>query len=328
MSAAILVLGDALRGAPTPESQEAVGLARRLADSGEPVVALLVGPDATASAASLGTDRALALETPGPPSSALIAAAATAAATAVRARLLLIPGTVRGRALVGRVGAAWDAAAASGATELSSSAEGWRVRRPIHGGRATEELLLEGPRAVVAIRPHSFPSAPASTVAGKVESLPMPSLPPSLSRSTLASVLPSPGGAGPPLSSAPIVVSGGRGLRSAENFRLVDDLAAALGAAVGASRAVTDAGWRPASFQVGQTGQSVAPQLYVAVGISGAIQHLAGIMSSRVIVAINADPQAPIFRVADYGIAGDLFAVLPALTAEIRRVRGPPTGPS
>jgi electron transfer flavoprotein alpha subunit len=256
------------------------------------------------------------------PTGALVARAAVDAANAVGASVVLVGGTARGRDLVGRIAVRWDAAAATGVTELAGSADGWTVRRPTFGGRATQELRLAGPRAVVALRGHAFPLPPPPATPPASEEQAAPALPAGWKVGTVTGFTSTQGGSGPELGEASIVVSGGRGVRAPENFHLIEELAESLDAAVGASRAVTDAGWRPNSYQVGQTGRTVSPQLYLAIGISGAIQHLAGIMSSRVIVAINNDPQAPIFRVADYGIAGDLFQIAPALTQEIRRVRG------
>jgi electron transfer flavoprotein alpha subunit len=253
------------------------------------------------------------------PSNAQIAEAVAKVAREQNARLIVVNGTTRGRDLVGRIAVAFDAAAGTAVTKVEvASDDSVRISRPVFGGRATQELELLGPRAVVSLRGHAFAAGEPSASGASIEPLGLPEGSPD----KVVGFTSAGGGSGPELGEASIVVSGGRGLKSPESFRVVEELAQSLGAAVGASRAVTDAGWRPTSLQVGQTGKSVSPQLYIAVGISGAIQHLVGMMSSRVIVAINSDPQAPIFRVADYGIVGDAAKIVPALTQEIRRVRG------
>ena len=253
---------------------------------------------------------------------AATALAAAEAATEVRAGLVVVGGTSFGRDLVGRLAVRWNAAAANGVTEVKRADDAFEIRRPVFGGRATETRRLEGPRAVLSLRPHAYAAAPESPVEVRPKPVAVGDPDGPVFAPKRTGLEPIPAGAGPSLTDASIVVSGGRGVRAAENFHLVEELASSLGAAVGASRAVTDAGWRPNSFQVGQTGKAVSPQLYIAVGISGAIQHLIGMISSRVIVAINSDASAPIFKVADYGVVGDLFQIVPALTAEVRRARG------
>ncbi|HEV2167149.1 MAG TPA: electron transfer flavoprotein subunit alpha/FixB family protein [Thermoplasmata archaeon] len=322
MTAVVVAVERGVRGL-SADSLESLSAARQIAGTDGAVRAIALGQFPKELLPSVAADRlriVTAFEPPGG-STSVLAAALTEWATESGATVVVVAASPRGRELAGRVAARWDAGVVSGVTEVRGGPDAWTVVRPIFGGRATQELLLPGPRAVVAIRPHAFPPAAAGPSAPEVEERPAPDVAELARSGAVSSETPLEAGAGPGLSSASIVVSGGRGLRSAENFHLVEELAQALGAAVGASRAVTDAGWRPASYQVGQTGVSVSPQLYIAVGISGAIQHLTGMMSSRVIVAINSDPQAPIFRVADYGIAGDLFTVVPALTKEVRRVR-------
>jgi electron transfer flavoprotein alpha subunit len=323
----IMVVGELQGSRLSGTTLEAIGMARQVSPEPGSVVGFLAGSNAKALAADLGrygvgevwcADDARLDAAP----VAVVSRVTADAADAAGATMVLVGGTTFGRDLAGRLAVRWNAAAATGVTEASLADGAVRVRRPIFGGRATETRRLGGTRFVLALRPHAFPLPPEAPLSPTVREIPLGEFPANLLEPKRTGVEPVATGGGPGLTDAAIVVSGGRGLRSPENFPLVEALAASLGAAVGASRAVTDAGWRPASFQVGQTGKAVSPQLYIAVGISGAIQHIVGMVSSHVIVAINSDPSAPIFKVADYGIVGDLFQIVPALTAEIRRVRG------
>jgi len=233
----------------------------------------------------------------------------------------LFPATSLGRDLAPRVAARLGVEYLSEVTSLA--VEGGQVvaTRPKYAGKLNARITVTAKPAVLSLRPNSF-NPVEKGAAGTVRALSVAL--DGADFGTIVREIRAAAGEKMDISEASVIVSGGRGLGSPENFKLLEDLAAAFGgrASVGASRAVVDAGWRPHAEQVGQTGKTVSPTLYFAVGISGAIQHLAGMRSSRYIVAINKDAEAPIFKVADYGIVGDLNQILPRLTEEVKKVIG------
>jgi electron transfer flavoprotein alpha subunit len=305
-------------------SHEVVTGARRLADAvGGTVDALVLGAGPVAGSDLLGrfgADRVIVLKHPSFQRYAPEAFARTITALAKSGShpVVLFPASATGRDLAPRVAAQLGVPLASDVTEVVLEGEAVLATRPVYAGKALLKVKITARPAVLSLRPGAFTPVERPR-AGAVES-------PSLANADVGRVVVrevKAAAAGTlDVGDASIVISGGRGLREPANFKLLEDLAQAFGgkAAVGASRAVVDAGWRAHADQVGQTGKTVSPTLYVAVGISGAIQHLAGMRTSKVIVAINRDKDAPIFKVADYGIVGDLFEIVPRLTEEIRKL--------
>jgi electron transfer flavoprotein alpha subunit len=297
-------------------SLELVGLARRLTTGKVIAAAAGQGEGIAHSLSQHGADAIVFLE--GEDGLDVFAQAEAVAATAREegAWLVLVPATSFGKDLAGLVGGHLGTGAASEVTAVEVSDGRLVVSRPMYAGKviAKVEMAGEGPH-VITTRPNAFPlgrpdlSRKAEIATRKASG--------SRPRVRLKEIIAREAGE-LDVGEADIVVSGGRGMKGPEKFAILEELARLLGAAVGASRAAVDAGWQPHSRQVGQTGKTVSPKLYVACGISGAIQHLAGMRTSKTIVAINNDPQAPIFKHADYGVAADLFKVVPALIEALK----------
>jgi len=307
-------------------SKELLGKARELADAnGMKVGALILGAgvgDIPSVAFSYGADTAYVVD-----DSALAqyttdgyVGAAAALAKKYQPALILTGASFQMRDFSAALAAELDTGVAADSTNVSIENGVVSAVRSSHGGNVINTLTFApGKIAVVSVRKQSFPEPKADPArSGAVVTEAMPAVP---MRAKVVSVAPKQGAVN--LSDAAIIVSGGRGLGSPENYyKLIPPLAEAVGGAYGASRAIVDAGWVPYEHQVGQTGKTVSPKLYMAIGISGAIQHLAGMRSSRTIVAINKDPDAPIFRVATYGVVGDANEIVPLLTEEIKKRTG------
>ncbi len=227
--------------------------------------------------------------------------------------LVLVAGNAQGKEIAGRLAVKIDSGVLTDAVDLQPGGDGPVAEQSIFGGATIVHSRVTRGTPIVAMRPHSVAPEPAP---GAAELSPVSMTEEFYGAKITGRVL-AERGERPDLTEATLVVSGGRGTGGAEGFGVIEQLADALGAAVGASRAVTDAGWYPHQFQVGQTGKTVSPQLYMAIGISGAIQHRAGMQTSKTIIAVNKDPEAPIFELADFGVIGDLFKVVPQLLEEI-----------
>lgn len=324
MSKNIVVIAEIRSGQLRKASLEAVSAAADIAKSaGGEVTVLAIGSDLASAVSDLEKSEAQKIITVDSPDLANYSGegyckAAHEQLSGLDVAAVLMPHSAMGKDLMPRLSASLETGLVSDATALHYEDGKFGATKPVYAGKAYLKTMAESSPFMATLRPNNFEAREGS---GAAVSSGQTSLSADDLKAIVTDVIASAGGS-VPLQEAKIVVSGGRGLKGPEHFHLVEELAAAFGdgkAAVGASRAVVDAGWRPHREQVGQTGKVVAPTLYIACGISGAIQHLAGMRTSRYIVAINKDAEAPIFKVADYGIVGDVFEVLPPLTEAIKQ---------
>lgn len=318
--ATILVILEQRDGALRKGVAELLAAARQLADAnGDTVDALLCAAGAVSGIEALGAagaDRVLTAVHPDFATYCPDGIVATVASLPA-SRVVLTAATATGKDLAPRIAARLGSPCGMDVTAIVANGGTVRVTRPVYAGKAIQTVDLGG-IPVVAVRPGAY----AAVAAGKAAAAVAVEVP-TFTRRLVVIGVSRPEQEAVDVAEARVVISGGRGLGDPKHFALLEELAAAFGgeAAVGASRAVVDAGWIGHGAQVGQTGKTVAPELYFAIGISGAIQHLAGMRTARTVVAINRDKDAPIFKVADYGIVGDLFEVVPALTEAIRKAR-------
>ena len=237
------------------------------------------------------------------------------AATATGATVLVFSNNVNGKAIAPRVAARLKAGLVSGSGGPARYGKGFVVRKNVFSGKAFANVSINTPIKVIALNPNSYPVKEGE---GSAEIVPL-----NVTATPRVNVVSTTQASGQvPLTEAEIVVSGGRGLKGPENWGMIEELAKVLGAATACSRPVADAHWRPHNEHVGQTGIAIAPNLYIAIGISGAIQHLAGVNRSKVIVVVNKDPEAPFFKAADYGIVGDAFEVVPKMIEAVKKLKG------
>lgn len=316
----ILVFCEIKDGSIRKPSLEVLSEARRLAGN-EPVTALFVGGNLNGaeSAANYGADTIIKIESPtlAAYSSDLFANAIADATKAKNANILLLSATSIGKDAAPRVAARLGAGLAADVTALCVKNGRLQAIRPIYAGKANATIGFNTDIQIATTRPNVFALTSAPR-AGTPETLPAPV---GDFKSIVKEIIAKASGKSD-LTEADVIVAGGRGMKDEVSFKLLEELAETMGGVVGASRAAVDAGWNiPHSAQVGQTGKVVSPALYIACGISGAIQHVAGITGSKFIVAINKDPEAPIFKLADYGIVGDLFEVVPELTKAIKAAK-------
>ncbi|MCX7983620.1 MAG: electron transfer flavoprotein subunit alpha/FixB family protein [Bacteroidetes bacterium] len=321
----ILAFAEQRNGKFKKAAFEVVSVAYTLAQqTGGEVIALVIGDSIDGIASELGeygAHRVLVVQDPKLALYSPIAYARIIVEMAARenATVVLLSATALGKDCAPRVAVKLNAGLAADCIAVDIQDGDIRATRPMYGGKVLADVKITTPVKVLTIRPNVFAVQSIDGTRPQCDVVSVSLQDADFTARTTAVTI---GSGKLDVAEADIVITGGRGLKGPENFKMLEDLAEVLGGAVGASRAAVDAGWRPHGDQVGQTGKTVSPTLYIAVGVSGSIQHVAGMSSSKYIVAINKDKDAPIFQIADYGIVGDAFEIVPALTQEVKKLLG------